>query len=226
MDGRPREGASGEEVAGTDDQEEHMLRNRWGVAALAAGTIAAGGLATGVGWASGGGGTSAADFAGAINERAGTSITGDQVRAAWSDLLKERLDAEVTAGRLTQAQADEMLARAKDAPIGVPFAHGRHGGMGRFVELREPVAGLLGISAEELHGRQHDGSSLTEIARAEEVSREDLVGTIERAVKAADPDLSDAQAATRAGEIADATPPERRHGARHGGGGWGPPPGP
>jgi hypothetical protein len=200
-----------------------MLKNRWGVAALAAGTIAAGGLAAGVGWASGGGGTSAADFAGAINERAGTSITGDQVRAAWSDLLKERLGAEVAAGRLTQAQADEMLARAKDAPIGVPFAHGRHGGMGRFVELREPVAALLGISAEDLHERQHTGKSLTQIAQAEQVNRAELVGTIEKAVKAAEPGLTDAQAAARAGEIADTTLPERGHGGR---GGGGPHPGP
>ena len=50
------------------------------------------------------------------------SLTGQDIQAALTDVLKERLDAAVKAGKLTQDEADRMLERAKDG--GVPLGPG------------------------------------------------------------------------------------------------------
>jgi hypothetical protein len=196
------------------------MRGRTKLAAAAVGAVAVAGAATGVVAAAGGGsGDRAADLAAAINERAGTSITADDVTGAYQDLLKVRLDAEVAAGRLTQEQADEMLERAKDAPLGGPGLLGGpgHGPGGPRAEVLGPVATLLKLSEDELRAKLRSGSTLAQIAKAEGVARADLVAAIVKALKAADPDLTDARAKTIAGRIADGT---RLRGGPPGGRGW------
>lgn len=203
------------------------MRGRTKLAAATVGVMAAAGAATGVVAAAGNGsGDPAADLAAAINKRAGTSITAADVSGAYQDLLKARLDAAVAAGRLTQAQADDMLARAKDAPFGGPgFGPPGIGGPGHVAraELLAPVADLLKLSEDQLRTRLRAGDTLAQIAKAQGVSRADLVAAIAKAVKTADPDLTDARAAAIAGRIADGKGPrgERRGGPPLGG----PPPG-
>ena len=205
------------------------MRGRTKLAAATVGVIAAAGAATGVVAASGNGsGDPAADLAAAINKRAGTSITAADISGAYQDLLKARLDAAVAAGKLTQAQADDMLARAKDAPLGGPgfggpgFGPGGPGHVER-AELLAPVAGLLKLSEDQLRTKLRSGDTLAQIAKAQGVSRADLIAAITKALKAADTDLTDARAAAIAGRIADGKGP--RGGRRGGPPFGGPPPG-
>lgn len=125
------------------------MRGRGKLAIAAVGAVAAVGGATGAVFAAGGGQSDqAADLAAAINERAGTSITGADVTGAYEDVLKARLDAEVAAGRLTQAQADRILERAANAPLLGPLGgrgHETHG------PRRDPRAGR--DAAEAQRGR-------------------------------------------------------------------------
>jgi hypothetical protein len=159
------------------------------IAALAAGAVAVAGISAGAVAATGGSGDEASDLAAAINNRAGTSITADQVEGAFQDLLKQRLDEAVAAGRITQAQADEMLKRAQDAPgLGLGFG-GRHGGpggpgFGARGEVMDKVAAKLKLTEEQLHTRLHSGKTLAAIAKAQGVSRAELVATITAALKA------------------------------------------
>ena len=139
------------------------MRGRTKLAAATVGVIAAAGAATGVVAATGNGsGDPAAELAAAINKRAGTSITAADISGAYQDLLKARLDAAVAAGKLTQAQADDMLARAKDAPLGGPgfggpgFGPDGPGHVER-TELLAPVAGLLKLSEDQLRTKLRSG---------------------------------------------------------------------
>lgn len=183
-----------------------MTFGRRKIAALAAGAVAVAGISAGAVAATGGSGDEASDLAAAINERAGTSITADQVEGAFQDLLKERLEEAVAAGRITQAQADEMLQRAQDAP-GLPgLGFGRHGapggpGFGARGEVMEKVAAKLKLTEEQLHTRLHSGKTLAAIAKAQGVSRAELVATITAALKAEG--VPAARAADLAKHIAD-----------------------
>lgn len=193
------------------------MRGRTKLVAAVGAVAAAGAAAGGVMAAGSGSGDRAADLAAAINKRAGTSITADDVTGAYQDLLKTRLDAEVTAGRLTQEQADEMLERAKDAPLGGPGLGGPgHGPRGPRAEVLGPVATLLKLSEDELRTKLGSGSTLTQVAKAEGVARADLVAAIAKALKAADPDLTDARATALAGRIADGMGPRGGPGRHRG----------
>lgn len=196
-----------------------MIGGRKRIALLAAGAVATAGIAGGAVAATGGGGGAAEDLAAAINERAGTQITADQVEGAYIDLLSKRLDEAVAAGRLTRTQADEMLERAKDAPglprLGGPgMGRGRHGGPR--AEVLDDVAKKIGMTEAQIRTRLEAGKTLAQIAKAEGVSRADLIATIRAALKAEG--VPAARIAELAKHIADDTRPERGPG-RHGPGG-------
>jgi hypothetical protein len=186
------------------------------VAALAAGAIAVAGISAGAVAATGGSGQEASDLANAINKRAGTSITADQVEGAFQDLLKQHLDAAVKAGRITQAQADEMLKRAQDAP-GIPglgFGPGDHGpggpgfGHGPRGDVLDTVATKLKLTEDQLHQKLESGKTLAQVAKAQGVSREDLIATLTAALKAEGVPAD--QVADLAKHIADDTHPGPR----------------
>ncbi|MGD9573547.1 MAG: hypothetical protein AB7V62_16840 [Thermoleophilia bacterium] len=189
-----------------------MIRGRRGIAALAAGAVATAGLAAGAYAAtSGGGGDTAEDLAAAINERAGTQITADDVEGAYLDLLSQRLDEAVAAGKLTRERADEMLERAKDGP-GIPgagFGFGGPGGPGHgpHGQVMDEVADLLGITEAQIRERLQDGKTLTQVAKAEGVTRAKLIATLRTALKAEG--VPAARTAALAAHIADDTRPER-----------------
>ena len=164
-----------------------MGMGRRGIAAVAAGAIATAGLAAGAVAATTNGANQADDLATAINARAGTSVSAADVTAAYQDLLKARLGEAVTAGTLTQAQADEMLQRAKDNPglpgLGGPGGPG-HGRGGPHADVLGPVATKLTLTEAQIRAELEAGSTLTAIAKAKGVTRADLIATIRAALKA------------------------------------------
>ncbi len=188
-----------------------MTGGRRRIALIAAGAVATAGLAAGAVAATNGGGDGAGDLAAAINERAGTQITADDVEGAYLDLLSERLDEAVAAGRLTREQADEMLERAKDAPglpgLGPGPGHMMGpGGPGPHGAVLDEVATRLGLTEAQIRQRLDKGRTLTQIAKAEGVTRAQLVATIRAALT--DEGVPADRVAELATHIADDTRPE------------------
>lgn len=147
---------------------------------LAAAALSVGGAGAAIGVASGG--TSAqgrdADLASALNKNEGTKLTADDIRAAELDVLKTRLGEAVKAGRMTQAQADEMLQHAKDAPKHRAEMEAR-----RAARIA-PVAKVLGMTAAEIDAQMESGKSLAKLAESKGVSRAALLGAIKEGIAA------------------------------------------
>lgn len=198
-----------------------MKLERRTIAVVAAATVGAAGLTAGAFAATSGSSDDAGDLADAINKRAGTSITADDVTGAYEDVLKGNLDEAVAAGRITQAQADQILARAKDAPgLGFGGFHMRGGPFGGpHGAVTEAVAKKLGLTEAQLRTRIRNGRTLTAIAKAEGVSRADLIATITTTLKAEGVPAADV--ADLAAHIADETRGRGPRGGR-GFGGWRP----
>lgn len=194
-----------------------MSFGRRKVMIVAAGAVGAAGLAAGAVAATSGSSDGAGDLAAAINNRAGTSITADDVTGAYQDVLKAHLAEAVAAGRITQARADEMLKRAQSGP-GIPLLGGPGGRdhHGPHADVLGPVAKKLGLTEAQIRTRLEAGSTLTKIAKAEGVSRADLIAVISAALKA--DGVPAARVADLAAHIADDTRPGpgERHRERHG----------
>jgi len=168
-----------------------MRRTR--IAAVAtAGALAAAG--TGVAVA-----TSASDDAkqreqAVLEDAAGRlDVDADELRDALSAAEDAQLDAEVKAGRLTQAQADaikQMRERSglvlgggpghPGGPHGSGFRGDRHGGPG---EVMGAAAKALGISERKLFTQLRKGRSLQQIAKAQGKDYADVKAAISDAVK-------------------------------------------
>jgi hypothetical protein len=175
------------------------------------------------------GGAGLAMLAGAGGVYAATNGDGDKEREAFADnvakrlnvtpekldeavqgAFKDRLDAAVKAGKLTQKQADEIEKRVKEhggVPFGGPgfggpgfggpgFGKGGPGGPGGFHFRDGPGPGgpigagfdaaakYLGISDAELKKQLGEGKSLAEIAKAENKSTDGLKKALREAVAA------------------------------------------
>lgn len=105
--------------------------------------------------------------------------------------LRDVLESLVTDGTLTQAQADKVAAHLDSSmPMRGPRHHGGFGMRGGMLG-HGVVAGVLGITVEELHEARHDGKSLAEIAASKGISKQTL---ITRLVAAAQEQLADAVA--------------------------------
>jgi hypothetical protein len=200
------------------------MRVRTRLVALALGAVTVAGAGAGAVAATQGG--SAGGLAAALNERAGTNLTGDQVQSAMKDLMADRLAADVAAGRLTQAQADEILANAPDGPPMFGGPGGHHGGPGARADILGPVADLLKLEESALRERVEDGDTLADVAADQGLSKESLVAGIAAALKASKPagapELTDAQITAMATRIAEDSGPcvgGGRPGGGPGGGG-------
>jgi hypothetical protein len=163
----------------------------------------------------------------ALNANEGTSLTGQDIQDALKDVLKERLDAAVASGKLTQEEANEILERAAD---GLPVGPG--GGPGFHVEFHggpfmDAAAKALGLSEDALRDQLEDGKSLAEVAAARNVEKSKVVAAIRDAILADPPPGRDAPTRAEATRIAqrivNAEPGER---GRHIGPFGGPPPRP
>ena len=182
------------------------------IALVSAGALSVGGAT--IGWAatSGSDKSPAAALADALNKNEGTHLTEADVRQAMQDVFKARLDAAVKAGTLTQAQADEMLQRAKSGPRppAGPAAHRS--------ERIGPVAKALGMSAEEVFSALGSGKTLAKLAQEKGVPRAKLLAAIKEGIQAEAKEhgrtLSAAQLDAAAARMADATGPGERGGHR------------
>jgi phage antirepressor YoqD-like protein len=132
-------------------------------------------------------------------------VGADELRTALSSAEDAQIDAAVKAGRLTQAQADEIKQhRSQEGTVldlggrggpGGPGGHGHHGG-GRF--LLADAAKAIGIGETRLMAQLRNGKTLAAVARANGKT----LAEVGRAVKAAARDRLAAD--LKAGDIAQA----------------------
>jgi len=98
----------------------------------------------------------------------------------------ERLDEAVKAGKLTQAQADEMKANIQEkvknhvenkGGFGFKkfFFKGKHGGKG--VHFAD-AATIIGIDEQELRTQLKSGKTLAQIAQEKGISKDDLISKL------------------------------------------------
>jgi len=111
----------------------------------------------------------------------------DELSAALKRALKNRVDAAVEAGRLTEERADELKRRIDESDFPLPFGrrahHGRgHGGLGPGHSL-EAAASYLGMTEADLREALRD-QTLAEIAQERGKSVSGLVQAIVRSAAA------------------------------------------
>ena len=107
--------------------------------------------------------------------------------SALSDALKQalenRVDAAVEAGRLTEAEGQQLKERIQSGEfpllgglghLGMGFGHGPFGPLGGL----DTAASFLGLTEAELRTQLADGKTLAEIAEAEGKSVGGLVGAL------------------------------------------------
>jgi len=158
-------------------------------------------------------------------------VTEAKLEAALKQALKNRVDAALAAGTITQAQATEMKQRidAGDVPL-VGMGHGDRGHHGHgFVEL-SAAASYIGVTEAALRTSLENGDTLAEVAVANGKTRAGLVaalvaaGTERLNEKAEEHGLTAAQKAellaglkTRVEAAVDGEMPLRGDPGRHGG---------
>ena len=141
-----------------------------------------------------------------INDAAGQlGVQPDKLSSALKKALEDQLQADVTAGRLTQAQADAQKQRIESGnyPLlgtgglgfgrGGGFGHGGfgdggsgHGGFGfgpGFLAGYTTAATYLGLTPDQLRTDLMGGKTLAEIATAQGKTADGLVSTLVSAVE-------------------------------------------
>jgi hypothetical protein len=92
---------------------------------------------------------------------------------------------QVTAGKLTQEQAEQMKAglperlaqrvAASGIGRGGGFGHGKGDGFGRFARPEEVLAQVLGMTEDEIKAGPESGQSIAELAAAKGMTEEQLI---------------------------------------------------
>jgi hypothetical protein len=161
-------------------EKTHRFKLAGGVAALVAALGAGGAIAATQ--------LSPSEESDAILEDAAKElgVSADELDAALTQAIENRIDAAVAAGRLTEAQAAELKERlaSGDFPlVGVGPGPGHHHVGLHIVDL-DAAATYLGLTAAELRERLEGGDTLAEVAEAESKSVDGLVGALVTAAKA------------------------------------------
>jgi len=105
-------------------------------------------------------------------------VTPSALADALKNALEKRIDAAVAAGRITEAQGEEMKQRIEsgefpfpDPAPGMFFHHELFRGFGA-------AATYLGLSEEELHSKLESGKSLAAVAKEQDKSVDGLVDAL------------------------------------------------
>ena len=159
------------------------MRNLTPKRALAAASALA--LAVGAGGAIAASKSSATRDDGFLARVAGhLGISTEKLEDATKQAAIDQVDADLKAGRITKAQADELKARIRQG--GVPFLFGRphrFGGPGRFDGPRlhhapfghlSAAANYLGLTVPKLLEQLTSGKSLADVAKAQDKSVDGL----------------------------------------------------
>jgi len=145
-------------------------------------TVAALGLAVvgvGAGFAQQGNET-ASTFLAKVAAKLG--IGEDKLTTAVDEAYQETLDEAVTAGRLTQEQADTLKERGFDFVPQFGPGFGERGPMGG-VRVMDAAATVLGMTVDDLMTELKDGKSLVDVAAAKGISQEKLTADLLAQVK-------------------------------------------
>jgi hypothetical protein len=123
-----------------------------------------------------------------LNDAAGRlGVTSSKLEDALKQAALDRVDAALAAGRITQAQANEMKAaiNAGKLPIGIPGAGPgfRHGPGFRGGDFLDAAATYLGLTDDQLRTQLESGKSLADVARAQNKSVDGLKQAIIAAVQ-------------------------------------------
>jgi hypothetical protein len=206
------------------------------MAATAALAVAGG---TGAAVAASGGGSGASDFLDSVAKHLGVSP--EKLKDATKAAAVDQVNADLAAGRITKAQADELKARIEsgDGVLGGPGRFGRGPGGPGGPGLRpgpgfggKPVianelaaaAKYLGLDESDLRTKLEGGQSLADVAKAQ---GKDLAGLEQAILDAAKADLDKAVADKKltqsqaddilgalkdhVGDLVDAKPGDRPH---------------
>jgi len=130
-----------------------------------------------------------------ISDAAGQlGVSPDKLSSALQKALEDQLQADVTAGRLTQAQADAAKQRIESGnypllgTFGGGFGHGGRGfgGFGHFglVGDLSAAATYLGVTTDQLQTDLQGGKTLAQVATAQGKTTDGLVGALVAAAKA------------------------------------------
>jgi hypothetical protein len=173
-------------------EDRRMRKQRFAISLAALGLAAAAG---GGAYAAARGGGSASREQSLIADVAQRlHVTPTQLTDAVKAAMADQIDAAVRAGRLTQAQANELKQRIQQAP-GLPFGPmfgppGPHGfgfrgpgemhGAGLILDAAAPY---LGLSEDQLRQQLRSGKSLAQVASAQHKSVSGLEQAITSAVR-------------------------------------------
>jgi hypothetical protein len=163
-------------MKGTNVLNRQIKSKRFFAAAAAIAVVAGGGAALA---ASNGSSTSGNGFLARVAQHLGIST--EKLKDATKAAAIDQVDADLKAGRITKAQADELKARINAG--GVPF----FGGPGRFGDFHrggpigvhhQAAADYLGLTVAQLDAKLADGQSLADVAKAQGKSVEGLKDAI------------------------------------------------
>jgi hypothetical protein len=163
-------------MKGTNVLSRQIKSKRFFAAAAAIAVVAGGGAALA---ASNGSSTSGNGFLARVAQHLGIST--EKLQDATKAAAIDQVDADLKAGRITKAQADELKARINAG--GFPF----FGGPGRFGEFhhlgpigvhRQATADYLGLTVAQLDARVAKGQSLADVAKAQGKSVDGLKDAI------------------------------------------------
>src|SRR3954452_22585415 len=138
----------------------------------------------GAAWAAGGDGLFGGnDRQAFLDDAAGKlNVKSADLEKAVQQAYDDRIDAAVKAGKLTQAQDDELKSRAK-ANGGLPFlggpafhggGFGFHGPGGPHGSAMDAAATYLGLTEAQLHAQLESGQTLAQVAKSQNKSVDGL----------------------------------------------------
>jgi hypothetical protein len=130
-------------------------------------------------------------------------VSADKLTAALKQALKNRVDAAVKAGRLTQAQGIELKQRIDSGEVpllgvGGPGFHRHFGSRHGHGDELGAAASYLGVSQASLRSSLASGKTLAQVAKSEGKSVDGLVAALVKAEK------QEWAAAFKAGRMTDA----------------------